>query len=116
MDHLARYSIIMFLMLLSACSAVNRLYDHNEYFEELRDAEVGQSIDELNRGVYSYNNNGYLDIIKKDIDAIHWEYPIDRGKCKYALLVDKKSRVVASWRYVENKELCTAKPFYEGAW
>jgi len=74
------------------------LMDNKKEFEEPKNAAVGAIVDRT-----AYIQPHWT----KQVDEKQMEYGFDYGKqCSYAILIDKVSRRILSWRYVSEPQLC----------
>jgi hypothetical protein len=90
---------IMFLLaLFLLTSGANRSYDINS-LEEQFNSWIGTKAPERT------DNPKYWKPIKNTDDEIELEQKRPDG-CAYAILLDRKTRNVKSWRYTSDKSLC----------
>lgn len=112
---------IIFTIYISGCSLLNTMYDDQKVFSEARDSEVGEKINDVlqSEHYYSYWKGQPSNISKEykitSIKDNTSEYEFEYHECKWGLIVNDTTKIVTSWQYLENKNACKYKRFYEGA-
>jgi len=116
-------TILLLCGLISGCSAANTFFDDHENFVNARNSEVGKNFKKVlsSAHYYDYWEGGehYFNHKKYGVRTLggeQKEYSFKSGMCEWALVVESAANTVSSWRFVSDREHCTHKQFYEGAW
>ena len=95
---------VMFLF-LSACASVET---RREYFYEVQDGYVGKHIDDywLAQPVS----------INHESNEIIYSYTNTEIGCEWAMIVDKRLKVIKRWNYISDADLCYEQINWRGPW
>jgi hypothetical protein len=114
-----KYFAICLIVIFQGCSFLNPIF-YEEGFKEYANKALGQDYRKYNKWgfkevskVVELNDTTmeYQLVHKFDTHATGTEYI-----CHWAIIVNRDTHIIQSWRYISEPSLCKGTYFHVGAW